>query len=251
MKNYLLVFHVIEDDNKDIGEDPNFENIPSWGICRPNIRRAIAQAVDNGTKVNLFFIGYSKPDKYFIKGWFEVGEKISHIKALERFPSRKNILLKAVPKKPLYLKKIDDYEWRYKERKEYVGKKFGGEVPYFLFTCIDEKEKYYIQNPADTHQIDNWKCSRIFICDKRQFKKCVDSNFCQKNRQIERFENYIVANSEKWIDIGKLLIPWEDIACKLGIFKSLKTPKGQHNALTLSEKEAESLISFLKNAKNR
>lgn len=72
MPSYLVVFHANLDPNHgpvDIGDDPCFDPPPTWGICRPPTRRSVRV----GT--NLFFIGYVAPDQYFVKGWFEVGEK--------------------------------------------------------------------------------------------------------------------------------------------------------------------------------
>lgn len=42
--HYLCVFRAAEDitnDVIDIGQDPDFRPPATWGICRPNIRRAV------------------------------------------------------------------------------------------------------------------------------------------------------------------------------------------------------------------
>jgi hypothetical protein len=70
-KSYLIVFHGTFDNNRiiDIGEDPCFDNPPTWGICRPNYRRSIEVGY------NLVFLAKIEDD-YYLKGWFKVGETI-------------------------------------------------------------------------------------------------------------------------------------------------------------------------------
>jgi len=80
-RNYLCVFHAVWIGNelKDIGDDPCFDYVPTWGICRPNSRKS--------SKIGdkLFFVGYVKTEnRYYVKGWFEIGEKISYDDALSR-----------------------------------------------------------------------------------------------------------------------------------------------------------------------
>lgn len=244
--NYLLVFHAVEDINegiKDAGNDPDFSSPPSWGICRPNIRRAVK--VDS----LLVFVGYIKPNNYYVKGWFEVGEKIGHHEALEKFPNHRNVIIREgnLDTALRRYKNKDKIKWRYPERKEIYDEKNNNNIPLFLLT-IRAKNKTFIQSPEDYHEIDNWKCSRIFGCNKNIFSKCILSNGCHKKGELgnPKYENYIVAKRNRWMDIGRMKIEWKELKTKLFLSMTLKTPKGQHNPIRISDREMNSIIEFLK-----
>lgn len=162
-KSYLIVFHGDIDtlckEKKiiDISDDPCFDGIPTWGICRPPTRKTI----DIGDK--LFFIGYYKKiKKYFFKGWFEVGDKISYNEALKRFPNRKNVIISKSVKQNLNI------NWRYKELESEFKNQYGDNIPDWL-KQVKVKEGTFYQNNLDNHEIDNWKCRRIFHCSSKQF----------------------------------------------------------------------------------
>lgn len=79
--NYVLVYKVDEDSReslKDVGDDPCFENQPTWGICRPNIRNRTN--LQPGS--NLVFVANIEND-YFVRGCIKVSEKIDIVSALE------------------------------------------------------------------------------------------------------------------------------------------------------------------------
>lgn len=243
--NYLLVFHAVEDINegiKDAGNDPDFSSPPSWGICRPNIRRAVK--VDS----LLVFVGYIKPNNYYVKGWFEVGEKIDHHEALEKFPNHRNVIIREgnLDTALRHYKNKDKIKWRYPERKEIYDEN-NNNIPLFLLT-IRAKNKTFIQSPEDYHEIDNWKCSRIFGCNKNIFSKCVLSNGCHKEGELgnPKYENYIVAKRNRWMDISRMKIEWKELKTKLFLSMTLRTPKGQHNPIRISDREMNSIIEFLK-----
>ena len=94
-KSYLIVFHGQFVNRKiiDIGDDPCFDNPPSWGICRPPTR----QSVKLGD--TLIFIG-KVDNEYYLKGWFEVGKKLDYASALSEFPFRKNVIISTKPPLP-------------------------------------------------------------------------------------------------------------------------------------------------------
>ena len=244
--NYLLVFHAVEDTNegiKDAGNDPDFSSPPSWGICRPNIRGAV--------KVGsvLIFIGYIKPGNYYVKGWFEVGEKIGHHKASENFPNRRNVIIREgnLDMALRRYKNRDSIKWRYAERKKIYDERNDNNIPLFLLT-VKEKNKTYIQSSEDYHEIDNWKCSRIFNCNTNTFNKCVLSKTCYKEAELgnPKYANYIVAKRGKWMDLGRRKIDWKELKKELFLSVTLRTPKGQHNPVKISDKEASIIIEFLK-----
>ncbi len=244
--NYLLVFHAVEDINegiKDAGNDPDFSSPPSWGICRPNIR----QAVKVGSV--LIFVGYIPPNNYYVKGWFEVGGKIGQHKALENFPNRRNVIIKEgnLNMALRRYKNRDSIKWRYPERKEIYDEKNNNNIPLFLLT-IRARNKTFIQSPEDYHEIDNWKCSRIFGCNKNIFGKCVLANRCYKEGELKnpKHENYIVAKRERWMDVGRKRIEWKELKTKLFLSTTLRTPKGQHNPIKISDKDVNITIEFLK-----
>ena len=67
-KSFLIVFHgqIVNGKIIDIGNDPCFDNPPSWGICRPPTRRAVKIG---DTLIFIAKVG----NEYFLKGWFQVG----------------------------------------------------------------------------------------------------------------------------------------------------------------------------------
>lgn len=90
--HYVCVFHAAEtviDDVRDLGDDPDFRAPATWGICRPNTRRA----VQVGSHV--FFVGFMRSSsRYLVKGWLRVGEKIGYLEALNRFGDRLNVIVR-------------------------------------------------------------------------------------------------------------------------------------------------------------
>lgn len=241
-KSYLIVFHgdirifCEEKIIRDVTEDPCFDILPTWGICRPPTRRSI----DIGD--NLFFVAYYKElGQYYVKGWFEVGEKISYYNALNRFPTRRNVIISS-NKKP-----VINTKWRYREIRDETFKMFGnGSIPDWL-KQIKVSEGTFYQNPDDDHEIDNWKCRRIFSCRAANFRDCIQSNTCLKtNSSLEDYKDYIVSDQSNWIDIGKKLIQYHTFKNATGFTKSIQTPKGQHNVLRC-DGYTNSFIEFLRN----
>lgn len=231
----------------DIGDDPCFDDPPTWGICRPPTRRS----VQVGT--NLFFVAYVAPNQYLVKGWFQVGEKISYIEAQNRFPNRANVIIRRLPNNQPLERVIQNRQlnWRYPERQQaYIGSKLL-KVPDFLYRTISNNDVYF-QNPADEHEIDNWKCSRIFLCRTNQFLECIVQSRCHKEGEIlqPRYHNYVVAHQSNWIDIGTHRLTWADVESHFHFNLALRTPKGQHNVLLLPEERVQDLINYLSNAKN-
>ena len=230
MKSYLIVFIADEEvkgDIVDVGKDPDFSKpAPTWGICRPNYRKSVQVGYC------LFFIGYfRKKKKYYFKGYFEVGEKISYIEALKRFPDRKNVIISRNKSN----KRIEDLKWRYPNRKKCFRESGSGKYPHFLKSVKLGGETYY-QNPDDDHEIDNWKCSRIYHCREKDFFKCVFENKCMKESDSTfqgKLNNYIVANKLNYVNVGKEEIEFDENQ----ISKKIRTPKGQHNVLLLSDSE--------------
>jgi hypothetical protein len=236
--NKLCVFKAQWEGDKliDVGNDPCFDHLPTWGICRPNIRKSLII----GSRV--FFIGYVKDEnKYFVKGWMEVGEKISYIEALNRFPNKENVIISKE-------NNHRELKWRYKELKQFYTQLETKNTDFLA--QINSKEGVFYQNPIDDHEIDNWKCRRIFHCDKRKFTGCASIGNCALDDisiELDKYKNYIVANPNKWGEYGKFRIEYEEIRDIAGINKNIKTPKGQHNALNLSDEGMDKIIKYLSN----
>lgn len=221
---------------QDVTEDPCFEKVPSWGICRPPTRRSI------NIGDNLFFVAYYKElEKYYVKGWFEVGEKISYFDALNRFPIRRNVIIS------LKESSARNTKWRYREARNETFTHFGNNnIPEWL-EQINVSEGTFYQNPEDDHEIDNWKCRRIFHCKTANFRDCIQKNTCLKNNvSFEDYKNYIVSSQTNWVDVGSKLIRYNTLKDATGFTKSLRTPKGQHNVLRCDDYK-NSFIEFLRN----
>ena len=166
-----------------------------------------------------------------------VGEKIDYITALERFPLRRNVIIS--------IKRSDrnNIKWRYK--------KYHNDLPSFLFSIKSDNKTYY-QNPSDYHEIDNWKCRRIFCCNSHQFKQCIEKNECIKNSDSlykEEYKNYIVANSDKWQNTESLRITLEEICREVKFNKEIVTPCNQHNALRFDEYK-KALLEYIERRNN-
>jgi hypothetical protein len=234
-RNYLCVFHAawISDELKDIGDDPCFDYVPTWGICRPNVRKSIKIGE------RLFFVGYVQTEnKYYVKGWFEVGEKISYEDALSRFPGRANVIISR-------LESERDCKWRDRKLKRYFEAS-GRQNPDFLKVIVSQEGEFF-QSPIDEHEIDNWKCRRIFHCRSKTFKSCVDLGRCQLNgTSLKLYSNYVVANPNCWAECGNLKIDFDELRAETGFSKPLRTPKGQHNVLSLYDVEINRMIDYLK-----
>lgn len=238
-KCYLIVFHgkFINGKIVDIGDDPCFDSPPSWGICRPPTRR------DVKIGDTLIFIG--KVDRnYFLKGWFQVGDKLDYISALKQFPSRQNVIISPTAS-------IKDIRWRYKHLKRIYAKTYGQTEPSFLLNLQSENDIYY-QSQLDEHEVDNWKCRRIFHCKSKQFEDCITENTCLKNGvslKQDDYKNYVVADPNNWEDLDDLKITFDDIVKATNFLTPIRTPKGQHNVLRFADYK-EKLFALIDRRKN-
>jgi len=243
-KSYLIVFHGDYDkfcqEKKiiDISDDPCFDKLPTWGICRPPTRKSI----DIGDK--MFFVAfYKKTKEYYLKGWFTVGEKISYTEALERFPQRLNVIISTTKRQK------KNTCWRYKELETNFKNKYGDTIPDWLISIKTEQGTFY-QSGNDNHKIDNWKCRRIFHCTSKQFNKCISNNCCEKDgNSLEQYKNYIVSHRSNWQDIGSKLINFNSFKKQTGVNLNLCTPKGQHNVLSVDFSLLE-FTNFFQNINN-
>jgi len=224
-KTFLIVFHgqIVNGKIIDIGDDPCFDSLPSWGICRPPTRRTV--------KLGDTLIFIAEVDKnYFLKGWFQVGEKLDYISALQRFPDRQNVIisLTASPK-PI--------KWRYKKLENYYTQTHGKAIPTFLSDLQTTSGTFY-QSKADGHETDNWKCRRVFGCNSKQFKSCITANTCLKSGDSlieDGYKNYVVAAPNQWADLDNLKITFDEIAKATNFSTPIRTPKGQHNIFRFDE----------------
>jgi hypothetical protein len=226
MASYLIVFH--GDGNKrnkmvDISDDPCFKYPPTWGICRPPTRKSV--------KIGdyLFFIAYYKICKqYFFKGYFKVGDKISYDTAIKKFKNRQNVIITTN-------KSNIPINWRYIDLKKAYTTKYGLKIRKWLLVIKAKEGKFY-QNQEDRHEIDNWKCRRVFHCNSKQFKDCIKEDKCLKdNFSLVSYSNYIVADKKEWANLEQFWIDLPTLIKKTGFNLQITTPKGQHNVLRCDE----------------
>lgn len=239
-KTFLIVFHgqIKNDKIVDIGNDPCFDSPPSWGICRPPTRKS--------TKPGDTLIFIAKIDScYLLKGWFEVGDKLDYILALNRFPNRQNVIISKTPS-------THPVKWRYKELENSYANTHVQTEPKFLIE-INCAEGTFYQSQIDDHETDNWKCRRIYHCRAKQFKKCIIENDCLKSNSSilsEEYKNYVVANETRWEDLDSLKITFDEITEATGFIKPIRTPKGQHNVLRFDDYK-EKFFDFINKKKEK
>jgi hypothetical protein len=220
-KTFLIVFHGQLKNGKiiDIGDDPCFDNPPSWGICRPTTRRAV--------KIGDTLIFVAKLNNgYFLKGWFQVGDKIDYISALQRYPNRQNVIISETAS-------LKPVKWRYKNLQKNYFKIHGQTPPKFL-SNLKSVNGAFFQSQTDDHETDNWKCRRIFHCTANQFRKCITANSCLKSNASltdEEYKNYVVADQFQWEDLDSFEISFDEVVKATNFPTPIKTPKGQHNVL--------------------
>lgn len=228
MNKYYLITFIGNENNKnngsDITNDPNFSQPqPTWGICRPNVRRW--KSLLGST---LIFLGYFKTEnKYYIKGWFKVLESITYLEALSRFPDRENVIIRNSEVILNY-----NENWKSKKLKKINYNKYADSIPDFLKE-IKFQGKKFVQNPTDDHEIDNWKCKRIFYCRDTQLEDCLTRGKCYKDSTFLKEKGYIVGEQD-YIDVGEKWIPWEEIRPESFMKKELITPKKQHNVRSIT-----------------
>lgn len=243
--NYLCVFRADSDvvnDVADLGRDPDFRPpLATWGICRPLTRRSV--------KVGSYvvFLGYYPNDRrYLAKGWLRVGDKIGYLDALDRFPNRPNVIIRDDAAG-------DDQSptnrgWKRGDLWKETKDRYGTAEPNFL-TRIHQGTRTLVQLPGDPHEIDNWKCQRMFLCRKAQLAHCIGAGRCEREEEFPALRGYIVAAPGEWRDVGPLRRDWHmlvpnGLRARLDVDR-LRTPYGQHNARTLSLAEVEAIIEAL------
>jgi len=238
-KSFLIVFHgqIVNGKIIDIGDDPCFDNPPSWGICRPPTRRSV--------KLGDTLIFIAKVDNdYFLKGWFQVGSKLDYASALNIFPKRQNVIISATPSKHLI-------KWRYKNLQKSYYKTHGQTTPSFLIDLNLTSGNFY-HSQTDDHETDNWKCRRVFHCTSNQFEKCIVANSCLKSSSsltADEYKNYVVADTNQWADLDSLRITFNEIVKVTNFPTPIRTPKGQHNVLRFDDYK-EKLFTFIDTRKS-
>lgn len=248
--NYLCVFRAdqeVHDDVVDCGLDPDFRPpIPTWGICRPLTRRSVVP----GSYV--VFLGYyARDQRYFVKGWMRVGEKISYLEALKRFGNRPNVIVRELTDRKVQQPRPPaEVGWKRKPLQQETLRRYGTGSPRFL-TTIDLGGRVYVQFDEDSHEIDNWKCQRMFLCQEKQLNRCIVAGACLREPQFPHLTGYIVAAEDEWQDVGHLLLDWQAIAPPSFRGRSLRTPRGQHNALRLTDAEVIEIVSVLSEREKR
>lgn len=234
-RNYVCVFYAdpaIEDDVVDLGLDPDFSApLPTWGICRPNLRCSV------GRGSRLVFVGYYRETRtYILKGWFEVDDVIGYEQALELFANRRNVIIRYSARTQPRLPTV----WKRKGLRALVEPRWGSK-PDFL-TSVRGTQGLLVQNPDDDHEIDNWKCQRMFGCDRDQFLSCNEAGECLREADFGNLRGYVVAKSDRFDDFGSKRLLWIDVAPARLKGVSLRTPVNQHNPRRLSSREVDDII---------
>lgn len=231
-RHYLCVFYgdpQINGDVVDIGLDPDFSApAPTWGICRPAVR---SRWLVKGSHV--VFVAYYRPERYLVKGWIRVGELLTYTKALDRFPSRRNVIIRTLdrispPARPTL--------WKRKDIGVAIEAKYGNRPPTFL-TTIRSGNRTFVQNPEDDHELDNWKCQRLFLDSSAQLRRCIEAGCCLRESHFPTLKGYVVADA--WADVGPLRIPWSQVSPPSLVGAPLRTPYHQHNERRLSDEDLE------------
>lgn len=173
-----------------------------------------------------------------------MGEKIDYPRAMRKYGNRQNVLL---------TKKNNirqDIKWRYPALMQLSRRKYGDMVPDFLRKINSNGETFY-QSHKDDHEIDNWKCRRIYHCNKNHFADCIEYGTCMKENEslcADKYRNYVVANPNKWEDLDDLRIRYCDLANRVNLPETLCTPKGQHNVRKV-DKQIDEIFSYIERIK--
>jgi hypothetical protein len=101
----------------------------------------------------------------------------------------------------------------------------------------------YVQNPDDDHEVDNWKRRRIFLDTTRQLMNCIAAGSCLRKQEFPELKGYVVADAREWHDVGIARISWEAVCPPSMRARPLRTPLGQHNALSLAVADIEALAA--------
>ena len=238
--HYLCVFKAdrhVTDNVIDLGLDPDFRPpMATWGICRPLTRRSVRVG-----SVVVFLGYYPNGRHYLVKGWLQVTDKIDYLDALERFGDRPNVIVRRAcyPDVPSV-----ERTWKRTGIREEVVRRCGSETPAFM-TTLHVNGLTLVQNPEDDHEVDNWKCQRILLCQTSQLERCVSSGMCLREDEFPAMRNYVVAREGHWHDVGRQLLEWSAVAPASLQPVPLRTPYGQHNARCLRPADAREIVETL------
>jgi hypothetical protein len=228
---WQVVHFTDRDDLRDVGDDPCFDlSPPSWGICRPNIRCQL------NVGQSVLFIAFRRDQqRYFTHGLFHVAELIGYTEAASRFPGRENLLLQQTTPSA-------DAEW--------LGKPWRHRAlqvnppPDFLTCAIDSKGKRWYHADSDPHEIDNWKCRRIYRCVKATLERCLRKGACGKEQRLGelQYRTYIVGDPASSFVVRKET-PYEVLAQACGLDPQLR--KGnKHPEIRLTVAKVESVVQW-------
>jgi len=113
----------------------------------------------------------------------ENGREDQYPSALERFGDRPNVIVRELKgdeaRQP---KSLTVLGWKRKPLQEETLRQYGTDSPRFL-TAIDLGDRVYLQFDEDSHEIDNWKCQRMFLCQESQLKRCIMAGACLRESE--------------------------------------------------------------------
>jgi hypothetical protein len=178
----LAVYLTDADDLADIADDPCFAlPFPTWGICRPNIRCGAPRGQA------IFFVAYHRPTGlYFPRALFVVADRITHTEAARRFAGRMNVVLASENPGPTAAWRD---KWRNKKLRIAVA-------PDYLTSTVAADGRRWWHAGYDAHEVDNWKCARIFRCQHNTLVRCIEAQACSKEGRVDeqRYASYVVGD---------------------------------------------------------
>jgi hypothetical protein len=179
-----------------------------------------------------------------------VGEKIGYLNALERFRDWPNVIVRELTghqaRQP---KSFAAVRWKRKALQQETLHRYGTDSRRFL-TTIHHEDRVYVQFDEDSHEFDNWKCQRMFLCQETQLKRCIRAGVCLREPEFTHLTGYVVAAEDGWQDVGCLRLDWRAVAPPSLRDRSLRT-RGRHNALRLPGAEVMEIVSVLSELEKR
>lgn len=225
----LIVFNTHKPDRSDDSNDPDFRGLPfSWGICRPELRRAVEAGE------YLFFVARDQEgwSGLYLKGFFRVAENISVAEALARqnLRSRQNVIIDELPPNREVRSALADYWEQHgcpgpNAQRRRHGKHNARTVPTLEDATLgswifEDGGRTFVHRSGDYHEADDGRCGRIFNCRIKQRDACLQAGgapVCTQRSKagVAQTRGYIVGDER---DCASYDSPpaWEDVVRSLG-----------------------------------
>lgn len=167
---YLIVYHTYPGYPShqwfDKLWDPDLRAAPfTWGVCRPDVRTYARVGS------HLFFVAYHMEghkrqldERYYFAAHFRVGERISHVEAVRRFPDRSNIILEHLPNETSLATRLRAYlaaheaTLNWADREQIFHILASGDIPDLALCTVEEEGETLVHAYGDDHT--DW-CYRV------------------------------------------------------------------------------------------